>query len=494
MIPKSAIVSYLLAQELDALLSGAELHKIEYHKDSRQFRFLFAATPKVHLQFSFAPPHFLLQEKWPSPAESFPIWQECSGSRVAAVGGHRDNRLIEIILERETENVQDERFRIVFELLGAQATALLLDEDGIILQALRVIDNERGLRPKALYQFPPPLKQLAAPGEAVVVNAGKRQVTLAFDDSEYRVTGDDIAAAARYPLIVAFQNAAEESQRQQTLDQARNTALGRVRRAIARERNLRGKLEFELIACSDAAQFSRWADLLMAHPHAAIRNDRVEVTDFYANAPTTIPLLTGKSVIESANAYYKQARKLQRSGPALQTRIAKIDAQIGRLESALAAITAADTSEGLHAVVARFQLNTLPQTGAKGEESGQKGYREFVTSAGERILVGKNSDGNDELTFRIARTYDYWFHVQNGPGSHVILMRPDKNRAPSKRSVEEAAAIAAFYSEMRHLRHVPIVYTERRYVRKQRKGGPGQVIYSNVKSVFVDPLLPEGSK
>jgi predicted ribosome quality control (RQC) complex YloA/Tae2 family protein len=72
----------------------------------------------------------------------------------------------------------------------------------------------------------------------------------------------------------------------------------------------------------------------------------------------------------------------------------------------------------------------------------------------------------------------------------VILVVRDKNQKPSRRAIESAAALAAYYSDERKGDHVPVIYTQRRHVRKARKGAAGLVIPDRVESIFVTPQLP----
>jgi predicted ribosome quality control (RQC) complex YloA/Tae2 family protein len=45
----------------------------------------------------------------------------------------------------------------------------------------------------------------------------------------------------------------------------------------------------------------------------------------------------------------------------------------------------------------------------------------YTLAHGWQVLVGRTDIDNDELTFRVARPEDWWFHVRGMPGSHVIL-------------------------------------------------------------------------
>lgn len=495
MIPKSAIITYFLARELDRAVAGALLPKVEYNKRGKTFRFLFASTPKLHLLFSFAPPSFLPAAGWPDSSDTFAIWQEATPATVTAVRGDRRNRLITIEILRASEEVAQQNFRIVFELFGGQSNAFLLDASGTIVQALRVIEDKRRLRPRALYQAPPPLAEPPHFGEVLVYEDHQRRYALRFDGDRYEVhDANSSLSPATSPLIELFNSieALDESERQ--FAEVRRSWRNRINREIGRLTQLIGKLAIDLAGCAAAEQYSRWGNLLMSNPQTTPRDGMVTVTDFDSGAPVEIELLPGKSVIESAASYYKTAKKLQRSKPLLTERIFKARAKIDALADAADTIDRAGSPEALSDFIRALGLSTKLKRSDDDAPEQSRYYRILRSSDGEKILIGKNSEGNDELTFKVARSYDLWFHAQQVPGSHVILVLPDKNRQPSRRSIEEAAAVAAFYSEMRKVTQVPVIYTERRYVRKMRKGAPGQVTYQNVKSLFIDPALPPTAK
>ncbi|MDB5071349.1 MAG: Fibronectin-binding domain protein, partial [Candidatus Eremiobacteraeota bacterium] len=101
--------------------------------------------------------------------------------------------------------------------------------------------------------------------------------------------------------------------------------------------------------------------------------------------------------------------------------------------------------------------------------------------SGARIYVGRSPRENAEVTFRIARPDDLWFHARGIPGSHVILQAPPGGD-PADDDLSAAADLAATHSKAKHAPRVEIDYTERKYVRKQRDGGPGLVWYTNART------------
>ena len=97
------------------------------------------------------------------------------------------------------------------------------------------------------------------------------------------------------------------------------------------------------------------------------------------------------------------------------------------------------------------------------------------------MLVGKNSHQNEEVTFHQASANDTWLHARGVPGAHVIIR--NGGRPVSEATLHEAAALAAYYSQSRAAASVPVDYTEQRYVRHIKGGGPGMVTYERERTL-----------
>ena len=119
--------------------------------------------------------------------------------------------------------------------------------------------------------------------------------------------------------------------------------------------------------------------------------------------------------------------------------------------------------------------------------------RRMKSAEGWDVLIGRNNEGNDYLTHQLARSEDYWFHVHGAAGSHVVLRRGKGKNEPSKATIEEVASWAAFYSQARSAGRVPVIVTQKKYVRKPRKAPPGLAICEREKIVMVRPKEPERS-
>jgi len=127
----------------------------------------------------------------------------------------------------------------------------------------------------------------------------------------------------------------------------------------------------------------------------------------------------------------------------------------------------------------------LKQMKVKKEIKRTSKPREFRSSAGLRILVGRNNRQNDQLTMKTADHRDIWLHTQKIHGSHVILCCEGKT--PDNKSLEEAATLAAWFSQASESVNVPVDYTQVRHVKKPAGARPGMVVYDPYETVYVTP-------
>lgn len=112
--------------------------------------------------------------------------------------------------------------------------------------------------------------------------------------------------------------------------------------------------------------------------------------------------------------------------------------------------------------------------------------KRYRTANGLAILAGQSDISNDELTFRVAKQNDLWFHIHGFPGSHVVLVTGDGE--PAKTDIEEAAGIAVYHSKMRNGGMVDVSYCYARDVHKPAGAKDGSVNIKNEKRVKVKAL------
>ncbi len=281
----------------------------------------------------------------------------------------------------------------------------------------------------------------------------------------------------------------------------------RLDQRLTRERRLLGKLETDWERAAGAEDKRHQADSLAAHLGEVSRGmDAIKLEDVHgSHRALTIPLDPAKSPQDNLNRLYKQAAKGERGLQTIELRIEEVRRHILEdeelLEERLPALANCNCRNASDVMALREALLSLGhetsllevRKPAKGgnPQAAPRPYRRYNLPGDWEVFVGRNNQENDRLTHKEASGHDLWFHAAGTSGSHVILRTGGHKSGVPKSIVEAAAAIAAFHSKARHSKLVPVIYTEKRYVRKPRKGAPGLALCSREKTIFVNPELPE---
>ena len=182
----------------------------------------------------------------------------------------------------------------------------------------------------------------------------------------------------------------------------------------------------------------------------------------------------------NAAALFARYRKATDALPHLERRIAALDSRIASLDDLAFENERADAAALDDIAGALDELEGKRATAPPVRGKARPILR-FEQPSGARIYVGRSPRENVEVTFRIARPDDLWFHARNIPGSHVVLQAP-AGSAPADADVTLAADLAATHSKAKLAPRVEIDYTERKHVRKQRDGAPGLVWYTDART------------
>ncbi|MBO4991263.1 MAG: NFACT family protein [Firmicutes bacterium] len=254
------------------------------------------------------------------------------------------------------------------------------------------------------------------------------------------------------------------------------------------------RLSEDLLSAENSESYRLYGELLMANLHLVQPGmEQVTVLNYYDNTQLTIPLDKKLSPSRNSQRYFKLYGKSKTAIKEKQVQLEETQQDLDYLESVASFIERAETFEAVEAI--RQELTELGYL-KKRKQSGKpvrmklKPY-EYMTSDGFRISAGHNNRENDELTFKLADKKDLWFHTKDIPGSHVILHTD--GRQATETALFEAAAIAAFHSKGRDSENVPVDYVSIRYVKKPNGAKPGMVIFTNNRTLYVNPALPSRS-
>ena len=276
----------------------------------------------------------------------------------------------------------------------------------------------------------------------------------------------------------------DKAERDRVKQQA-SELIRRVENELQKNRHKLKKQEKELLATDNAEEFRQKGELLTTFLHQAPNDqDQVILDNYYTNQPITIALDKALTPSQNAQRYFKRYQKLKEAVKYLTDLIEETKATILYLESVETVLNQAGLEE-----IAEIR-EELIQTGfirRRQREKIQKRKKpeQYLASDGKTIIyVGRNNLQNEELTFKMARKEELWFHAKDIPGSHVVI---SGNLNPSDEVKTDAAELAAYFSKGRLSNLVQVDMIEVKKLNKPTGGKPGFVTYTGQKTLRVTP-------
>lgn len=254
-----------------------------------------------------------------------------------------------------------------------------------------------------------------------------------------------------------------------------------------------------LAECAGKDGFKKTGELITANMYLLKKGmEEAELVDYSdENMPTVkVKLDIRLTPAQNAQRYFKKYNKAKSAEVMLTEQIAQGEKELSYIDTVFDSLTKAETEADLTQI-----RNELSMTGygkklenmRKSLNKSKKDYKatmktvykpmRFKTSGGYEVLCGKNNLQNDYITTVVASKDDYWFHVKNAPGSHVV-MRCGKDE-PDALDFTQCAMIAVLYSSQKDLPQAPVDYTRVRNVKKPSGSKPGFVIYESNFTAYV---------
>lgn len=228
-----------------------------------------------------------------------------------------------------------------------------------------------------------------------------------------------------------------------------------------------------------------WADLIMANLHVIqAGSEKIVLHNFYDNnTAVEIKLKKDLSPQKNAEVFYKKAKNQHIEIERLEESLRQKHEQMQAIEEQMKEVEAMDDLKALRTLAQKIHT-----PGAK-QDAAALPYHEFFFRD-FRIMVGKNAQANDTLTFRYGHKDDLWLHAKDVAGSHVLIKYQSGKNFP-KDVIEYAASLAAFNSKRRNESLCPVIVTPKKFVRKRKGDPPGAVVVEREDVILVKPY--EGS-
>ena len=530
-----------MVEELRSELLNGRIQKINQPFD-QELVLQIRSNRKSHRLLLSAHPVFgriqLTESTFENPAQPstfiMVLRKYLQGAVIESIEQIENDRIVEITVSNKNEIGDHIQATLIIEIMGKHSNILLVDKSSHkILEVIKHIgfsqNSYRTLLPGATYIAPPSteavnpfmvkdekLFEILQTQELTAKNLQNLFQGLGRDTTtelERQLLNDKLATFRNFfgqetkPCLtdksfscVPFSSKTAENfdSLSQLLDiyykdkaerdrvkQQASELIRRVENELQKNRQKLKKQEKELQATENAEEFRQKGELLTTFLHQVPNDqDQVILENYYTNQPITIALDKALTPNQNAQRYFKRYQKLKEAVKYLTDLIEETKATILYLESVETVLNQAGLDE-----IAEIR-EELIQTGfirRRQREKIQKRQKpeQYLASDGKTIIyVGRNNLQNEELTFKMARKEELWFHAKDIPGSHVVI---SGNLNPTDEVKTDAAELAAYFSKGRLSNLVQVDMIEVKKLNKPTGGKPGFVTYTGQKTLRVTP-------
>ncbi|HGD3978018.1 TPA: NFACT family protein [Streptococcus agalactiae] len=277
----------------------------------------------------------------------------------------------------------------------------------------------------------------------------------------------------------------QEKAEKDRIAQQASDLIHRVQSELKKNIKKLAKQQDELLATENAEEFRQKGELLTTYLSMVPNNQDIVVLDnYYTNQTIEISLDRALTPNQNAQRYFKKYQKLKEAVKHLKGIISDTKNTITYLESVETSLNHA-SMEDINDIREELVETGFIKRRAHDKQHKRKKPEQYLASDGKTIImVGRNNLQNDELTFKMARKGELWFHAKDIPGSHVLIR---DNLNPSDEVKTDAAELAAYYSKARLSNLVQVDMIEAKKLNKPSGTKPGFVTYTGQKTLRVTP-------
>ena len=364
-----------------------------------------------------------------------------SAGRLLGVEMPGGDRILRFALAPRS-SYKDKTIYLQLEFTGKNTNAILLDENEIVIEALRHIDAESSFR---------------------IVRPGAKLLPLpAFEQrkEEQGEIGDiDTLLEKRYETI--------QAKRLSELKRQKLAQTAKKREKLAQSL---AKLPDEKKLAEEETKYQGYANLILANLYQIKPYDKtLETTDF-EGVPITITLPKNIKVNRMSDYFFTLARRARNKAKNIHIERENLKSRKSFYDNIYFAIEQAKEP---------YELELLVPKRAKSKRKKERLKEgELFWIEDYKVFVGRNSSENQKL-LSLAKANDLWMHIRDIPSSHVII-RTDKQNLPQ--NVIEAAAKLCVDFSVQNPGEYEIDYTKRKFVKVQEGS---HVLYNKYDTIRV---------
>lgn len=309
-----------------------------------------------------------------------------------------------------------------------------------------------------------------------------------------------ITSSNTEPLQVNFflDDFYSKKEEKDSINTYRNNLLKLVLTALKKISKKLDNINLKLKECDNMDKYRIYGELITSNLYRLDSNQNSEsvvLENYYDdNNEITIPLDKTISISYNAKKLFKKYHKLKNTLEIVSVQKQDTIKEIDYLESIVYELENANSISDLDEIYLEISENGIFKGKEKANIKKNKVNKKKVhdeyepiiyTVDGFTLYVGKNNKQNDYITTKLGKNEDYWFHTKDIRGSHCLLKCNGKS--VKEHTLVACCQIAAFHSKAKLSSNVPVDYCFVKYVKKPNGSKPGMVIYTNNKTMNVNP-------
>lgn len=440
---------------------------------------------------------------------------------------YQNDRIIMFEVNTFNELGDNVNYHLIIELMGRNSNVILIDENNKIIDAIRKLPpsdaTSRYIIPKASYELPiqenkvnpftdntdnvllDNIQGLAKNiekeiveyyhGEILAFLSKKVKPTIyqngnkfdyyCFDLNSYQMINNNFVTLSE--MLDYYYN-----QYKKTINYSNSDLIKQVKRLITHQKTKLNNLNDDLLKAKDNIKFKDLGILLQTNLYNVKKGmSSITVTNFLgSNEELTISLNPELDPSKNLKQIFTKGKKASNALIEVQKQIDKVTSEISYLEDIQSMIEFSTATELEEIKLDLFSNSEQYKNKVKKlAKKNKKLEIQHFTFQDVTIYIGKNNLQNDYLTNKLARNNDYWFHVKDSSGAHVIVSVPGNasDYQMNEETIRLAANLSAYYSKYSSSSSVPVDYTKVKYLKKIPGMKGYHITYTNQKTIYIDP-------
>jgi len=363
-----------------------------------------------------------------------------SGSKLLSVEVPNNDRVLRFTIAPKS-SYKDKIIYLQLEFTGKNTNAILIDDNEVIIEALRHIDADssfRVIRPGMELLSIPPFERIEETKELA-------DVDVYLEEKHTQVQAKKLLELKKQKLSITAKKAKKFEQ-------------------------LLAKLPDKEKLAKEEQTYKSYANLILANLYQIKPYDtKLKTFDFEGNE-ISIKLPKDTKVNRMPDYFFNLAKRAKNKAKNVHIEKDNLESKKSFYDNVYYALEQANTP---------YELELLVPKRAKSLRKKEKLREgELFWIENYKVLVGRNSNENQKL-LEIAKANDLWMHIRDVPSSHVII-KTDKQNLPD--SVIQAAAKLCVDFSVKNPGDYEVDYTKRKFVKVQEGSN---VLYNKYDTINV---------